>query len=427
MKLKNTPLKSEDYFSRLSDQALPSLLNSYKILEVEGVRGCGKTWTCLSVAQTITHADEKTIVLPLIQSDPRLALSGARPHIIDEWGVMPELQKIAYREAEAAGSLLMTTSIRPVASEPYVKSRAQIAAHLHLRTLSLAELGLSDESVSLAGLLEGRFRPSTSVVPISRVASYICKGGWPQTRLLDPSSSLEAAGRHLDDLLESDVTALGKKAATAKAVLAATARCNGDFTFDKLATLIAREGVKSPSRNTLTAYLNTLERLYLVERLDGWSAPVRATSRVKIKPRYLPCDPSVGMAATGTSERDLLSNAEFFNRGLKALALRDLLVYASALEPGREPKFFYYADADGLEVDFILLLPDGNWAPINVEIGEAQVKASIKRLERLRKKIRSGGKLDEPTFSAVLLATTGQPRQDPATGTYVFPVTSFTA
>ena len=151
---------------------LPSLLNSYKILEFEGVRGCGKTHTCLSVARTITHADEKTIVLPLIQSDPRLAISGDRPHVIDEWQTMPELQELAYREAEATGSLLLITSLRPGSPEPYVRSHASAATHIHMRTLSLFELGLSNASVSLTGLLDGRFDPVAKNVSIRTIASY---------------------------------------------------------------------------------------------------------------------------------------------------------------------------------------------------------------------------------------------------------------
>lgn len=427
MKPLNAPLKPEGYFPRLTDRLLPSLLNSYKIIEVEGVRGCGKTWTCLSVAQTITHADEKTIVLPLIQSDPRLAISGARPHVVDEWGVMPELQEIAYREAEAAGALLMTTSLRPASVEPYVRSHAKAAAKVRMRTLSLEELGLSDHSVSLAGLFEGRFQPVSSLVPISRVASYICRGGWPQTRGMGTADALAASGHHLEGLLESQVPALGKKTATARAVLAALTACGGDFTYDHMAQIMTADGNKAPSRNTLTAYLGLLDRLYLVERLDGWAAPVRATSRVKVKPRYLPCDPSVSVVSRQATERSLLADATLFLRALKSLVLRDLLVYADALEPGRETQIRYYADSDGLEVDFVLLLGGGRWAQINVEIGEAQVRGSIKRLERLRKKVRSGGHLEEPAFSAVILATTERPRQDAATGTYVFPITSLSS
>lgn len=61
---------------------------------------------------------------------------------------MPELQELAYREAEATGSLLLTTSLRPGSPEPYVRSHASAAAHIRMRTLSLFELGLSNASAS---------------------------------------------------------------------------------------------------------------------------------------------------------------------------------------------------------------------------------------------------------------------------------------
>lgn len=61
---------------------------------------------------------------------------------------MPELQELAYREAETTGSLLLTTSLRPGSPEPYVRSHASAAAHIRMRTLSLFELGLSNASVS---------------------------------------------------------------------------------------------------------------------------------------------------------------------------------------------------------------------------------------------------------------------------------------
>lgn len=59
---------------------------------------------------------------------------------------MTELQELAYREAETTGSLLLTTSLRPGSPEPYVRSHASAAAHIRMRTLSLFELGLSNDS-----------------------------------------------------------------------------------------------------------------------------------------------------------------------------------------------------------------------------------------------------------------------------------------
>ena len=79
----------------------------------------------------------------------------------------------------------------------------------------------------------------------------------------------------------------------------------------------------------------------------------------------------------------------------------------------------YYADADGLAVDYVLLSDDGRWAAFNVEIGEAQIAASIKRLERLKKKVANGGELQGPEFTAVILASTPHSHRDAATGTYI--------
>ena len=68
---------------------------------------------------------------------------------------MPELQELAYREAETTGSLLLTTSLRPGSPEPYVRSHASAAAHIRMRTLSLFELGLSNASASAKKVRNG--------------------------------------------------------------------------------------------------------------------------------------------------------------------------------------------------------------------------------------------------------------------------------
>ena len=313
---------------------LPSLLNSYKILEFEGVRGCGKTHTCLSVARTITHADEKTVVLPLIQSDPRLAISGDRPHVIDEWQTMPELQELAYREAEATGSLLLITSLRPGSPEPYVRSHAGEAARIHMRTLSLFELGLSNASVSLAGLLDGRFDPVAKNVSIRTIASYICKGGWPFARETDPARALELAGRHRGHLGHRR-DRMGKKPLHG----AGRPCCDGQSASDF--TTPASHRPWRSTRCRLKKHPRCLpgefERLYLVERLDGWAALVRATARQGQAPLPALAHPSVGVFACGLNERSLLRDASVFARW-KSMALRDLLVHAGVLEPGVEPQ-----------------------------------------------------------------------------------------
>lgn len=91
---------------------------------------------------------------------------------------MPELQELAYREAEATGSLLLTTSLCPGSSEPYVRSHASAAAHIRMRTLSLFELGLSNASASAE-----RCATATSCkIPPSAPSSWPAPTGREETR-----------------------------------------------------------------------------------------------------------------------------------------------------------------------------------------------------------------------------------------------------
>ena len=417
MKPGNTPLKIEDYSERLLDLKMPNLLNSYKILEFTGVRGCGKTSLCLASAQSITHCDEKNIVLPLIQADPRLALTGVRPHVIDEWADLPDLQEFAYRETSAFGEFLFTSSRRTEEPTRYVRTHQSRGARIKMHTLTLAEIGASDRSVSLSGLFRGEFEPKRSATSLGSIASLLYAGGWPQTIGMDSASAHAFASMHLESLLAGEVEAAGRKETTARRVLRAVcSNVGSDFTYDALAGFMAEDGEKVPSRNTVTGYLRTFEELFLVDRIDGWNAPVRAKSRVKIKPRYIPCDASLGPVSCRWRHGDI-----------KALVGHDLQAYAGAISPGHAPRLCYYADADGLSVDYVLLSDDGRWAAFNVEVGEAQVAASIKRLERLKKKIANGGELQGPEFTAVILASTPHSHRDAATGTYIVPVTSLTA
>ena len=284
MKPGNTPLKIEDYSERLLDLKMPNLLNSYKILEFTGVRGCGKTSLCLASAQSITHCDEKNIVLPLIQADPRLALTGVRPHVIDEWANLPDLQEFAYRETSASGEFLFTSSRRTEEPTRYVRTHQPRGARIKMHTLTLAEIGASDRSVSLSGLFRGEFEPKRSATSLGSIASLLYAGGWPQTIGMDSASAHAFASMHLESLLAGEVEAAGRKETTARRVLRAVcSNVGNDFTYDALAGFMAEDGEKVPSRNTVTGYLRTFEDLFLVDRIDGWDAPVRAKSRVKIK------------------------------------------------------------------------------------------------------------------------------------------------
>lgn len=420
-------LKPTGYVPRLLDEKIARLLKTSTIVEVDGPFGCGKSWSALAHGQSITHVDDDVILLPILQSDPRIALVGPSPHVIDEWLALPSLRDEAYRSASRHGSFILASSLAPDRDSSYVRNRVPTVVRLRLRTLSLAERGLSDASVSLSGLLDRRFSPSGRPAAIAQTAAHVCSGGWPRAYGVDTEAAIAVATVQLESILSRFLPSLGRKETVVLRMLRALALAAGrDSTYQAVSTLMAQDGSKLPSRNTVLAYERALQRLFLVEALPGWAAPVRSVSRVKTKPRLFVADPSIGALATCTAPDDLLADAQLFSALFKALALHDLLVYADALDGGAQLR--YYADADGLQVDFVLLLPDGRWAALNAEIGDAQAPASIRRLERLRKKVAAGGSgLGEPAFMAVLLASSVGARQDAASGCYLLPLANLGA
>ena len=125
------PLKQSGYVNRKFDDDLDVLLKSFTIVEIEGVLGCGKTWTALAHAQSATTLGDTKMVLPIIQANPHIALTGVAPHLIDDWTNLPELQELMYRESGRPGSYIglipyptnrryiCTTPRRPWRQSPY--------------------------------------------------------------------------------------------------------------------------------------------------------------------------------------------------------------------------------------------------------------------------------------------------------------------
>ncbi|HJF63230.1 MAG TPA: DUF4143 domain-containing protein [Gordonibacter urolithinfaciens] len=158
----------------------------------------------------------------------------------------------------------------------------------------------------------------------------------------------------------------------------------------------------------------------------GWDAPVRSRSRVRTKPKRCFADPSLPAQLLGMSPERLLGDAQTFGLLFESLCVHDLRVYASALPNALPDPLRYYQDADGLEVDAIIELRDGRWAGIEVKLGESKVPDGVANLNRLRRKVLSNpaARNREPSFMAVVTASSPFARYDRENDVYVFPITA---
>lgn len=152
-------LTPEGYRPRLIDKSIDEMLGSFGAVSIEGPKWCGKTWTARNHSNSEMSVAGKTGPLrnrDIIKQDPRKALVGDAPHLIDEWQEIPALWddvRDDVDEKPGHGRYILTGSSVPRRDE-YVHSGAGRICSLRMRTMTLYESGDSTAAVSLSGLFD---------------------------------------------------------------------------------------------------------------------------------------------------------------------------------------------------------------------------------------------------------------------------------
>ncbi|MEE1275208.1 MAG: DUF4143 domain-containing protein [Olegusella sp.] len=419
-------LKRNGYRKRVAEETLDRYLEAFGAVEIRGPKWCGKTWLALSRAESQARLDDRaTREAALI--DGRVALSGARPHLIDEWQRVPgtrDLVRMAVDESSLPGSFILTGSSTPKKSSESHSGAGRIA-RMDLSTMTLLERGLSDGSVSLTSLFEGAtIEPRAVDVGLEQVASFTVRGGWPaslgmsdKAAALIPRQYVAAAcdPEYLEDDIDADLL---------RRTLVALARNDG--TEASVATLAAdaSAGEKAIDANEMRRYLSYVMHSYLAYEVGGWEAPVKARARVRTKPKRYLCDPSIAAYLLGTDAHRLMSDTQTLGTLFESLCMHDLIAYANAACELDIAGVHYYRDSYGLEADAVIELTDGRWAALEIKLGANKVDKARESLLRLARKVAENpaARNPEPAFLAVItgvstLATTV------AEGLHVIPVT----
>ena len=177
------------------------------------------------------------------------------------------------------------------------------------------------------------------------------------------------------------------------------------------------EGFEIDER-TLSAYLNSLERLFVTENIRPFSPPLRSSTRIKQAEKRRFCDPSIAAALLRATparlERDLNTLGFLF----ESLVLRDLLCYAEAFDAS----VYHYQDYSNREIDAVIEMPDGEWTAVEVKLGVNQEETAAKHLLDIQRRIaETGGHPPQSLAIVVGLSSAAYRRPD---GVYVLPITA---
>lgn len=422
-------MRPAGYKARLVDTLVERRLKAFGAVEIQGTRWSGKSWTAAAFSNSVTHIDEGR---ELYQADPTMALLGDKPHTIDEWQDVPAIWNYVRHAvddmANEPGQFILTGSSTPVLDESRHSGAGRIS-RIRMRTMTLEERRLSTSAVSLQGLFEGQFEPSSADCGLPDYARAICHGGWPALLGATEEHAQETIDEYLDLLFNVSMANAGKDPGLSLRIARALARNTGASVILNTLCADAAAGDKAPSVDTLSSYLSLFERNYFLDELPGWDAPVKSRSRVRTKPKRYLDDPSMSASLLSLSPTRLLEEGQVFGTLFESLCYHELAVYTSLLPQAGPRSLMYYSDADGLEVDFIIELRDGRWAAIEVKLGESKVDEAAQGLNRLKAKIASNpaARNREPEFMAVLVGVAPYARQRKEDGIYVIPLMTLAA
>jgi hypothetical protein len=125
----------------------------------------------------------------------------------------------------------------------------------------------------------------------------------------------------------------------------------------------------------------------VTEDLPAWRPALRSRARLRAAPVRHLADPSLAAAALGASPSRLLREIGWMGFLFESLVVRDLRVYAGALD-GR---LYHYRDSNGLEADAVVELPDGRWAAFEVKLGSSPVVVETAAAGLIRLRTVVGG------------------------------------
>ena len=402
-------LTPHGYQPRLVESRLDTLMASFGCVEITGPKWCGKTWTAMTRSASMTKLDDPS-EREAAQMDPKLALIGDAPHLVDEWQEVPEVWDAARRFVDDAskkqGLLLLTgsTALRKADRGKVRHSGAGRIARLSMYPMTLCEAGETAPTVSLKRLLDGEpLQPVRSKTEIQDVARWCCRGGWPAALGLPDEAAAEVAAQYIQAVLNVNVIEDGRSPETALALMRALSLNESQAVTYKTLARDMSGGKRVADEDTIASYLELFERLQLIHNLYGWEPPMRSKARVRVKPKRYFCDPSLPAALLGAFPARLLQDTQTLGMLFENLVIRDLRVFLSTYS-GIGNDVRYYRDDAGLEVDAIIEC-QGSWAGVEIKLSDTKADEGARNLIALRRKVLSSpaARNAEPAFLAVVV------------------------
>lgn len=422
-------MKLENYKRRILDKKIEHYLNLFGAISIEGPKYCGKTWSGRyhSNSEILLHrgTGEASNNVELAKISPSIILEGEKPRLIDEWQEATNLWdeiRIDVDKTGLKGQYILTGSSTPN-RKGIAHSGAGRFGKIHLRTMSLYESGDSTGDISLEDLCNNKLiSKATGEVDLRNLAKLIIRGGWPANLNYSAKDASEAIGEYINLIIDDDLNRLdgiNRDKHKVKLLLKSLAR-NESTTVSNMTLKkdINEKDNEDIDIDTVSSYLNALDKLFLLDNDEPFSTNVRSSVRIKQSEKRHFADPSIACFLLNIKEENkLINDLNTFGFLFEAMVERDLKIYADSFNA----KCYHYQDYQDKEIDSIIELENGDWCAFEIKLGANQIEKAANDLINLKKQIEKENR-KAPSVLCVICGLTNAAYRRPD-GVYVVPIT----
>ena len=418
----------KEYYQRVSDKVLLEHLESKGAVLIEGAKWCGKTTSAKHIAKSVIEMDRPDMTeqyQQMARINPSNLLEGEVPHLIDEWQIATNIWNAVRYEVDRRGEFgqfILTGSSVPAALDESMHTGTGRIVRMQMRPMSLFESKDSTGQVSLMDLFNKKDISAVDNHSIDEIAFLICRGGWPAALNHSKKVALKQAFDYYDAVVNDDISRVDRvkrDSERTKRILKSYARnVATQASLETIRSDIISNDVETFDKEALYGYLNALKRIFVIEDSPAWNPNLRSKTAIRTSDTRYFVDPSIAVAALGLGPTDLVNNLELMGLIFENLCIRDLRIYADALDGS----VYHYRDKTGLECDAVIHLRNGSYGLVEVKLGGDQsINEGAESLLKLTSKIDTE-KMKKPAFLMVLcgVAPFAYKRED---GVFVVPIT----
>lgn len=368
-------------YPRLIEARVRIALSDTRVVALVGPRQSGKTTLARRFARQgrayLTLDDHAT--LAAARSDPVAFIRGLDRAVIDEVQRAPEILlaiKRSIDEDRRAGRFLLTGSANLSAISTVKESLAGRIETIPLYPLAQAELTRKKKYPRfLSTVFSGDTPPPGTP---SNLLSAVVKGGYPEAIARHTEKRRQDWYRaYLEAMMERDILDLAtlSKGHRMPRLIQMAAQFAGQLTnLSELGRNAALD------HKTADHYLQILEQLFLVQRVQPWFR--NELSRVVKSPKLHFVDAGLLTALRGHSQARLKSEPRLMGPLLEGFVFSELLKATSWSE--ERISIYHFRDKDQNEVDFVLENGEGNIVGIEVKAAASINRRDFSGLDRLQ-------------------------------------------